>query len=113
MRILCRQNLQKIWFLYFRLSGRIDFTYLFDYSIQKMFLFYLLIAFIFVLSYNTSILIYLPGESGGRTFTLFEPVRKVVIIMYVTWNELFVFVAMLTGIITLVVEIHKNSRPVL
>lgn len=50
----------------------------------------------------------LTGVAGGRALTCSEPVRKGVIIMYVTWSELIAFVAMLTGVMALVMKIHKK-----
>ncbi|MGN0306214.1 MAG: hypothetical protein ACI4D2_08680 [Lachnospiraceae bacterium] len=50
----------------------------------------------------------LTGVAGGRASTCSEPVRKGVVLMYVTWSELIAFVAMLTGIIALIVQIHKK-----
>ncbi|MCI6812308.1 MAG: hypothetical protein MR922_07885 [Lachnospiraceae bacterium] len=50
----------------------------------------------------------LTGVAGGRALTCSEPVWKGVIIMYVTWSELIAFVAMLTGVIALVMKIHKK-----
>ena len=52
----------------------------------------------------------LTGVAGGRASTCSEPVRKEVVFMYVTWSELIGFVAMLTGVIALIVQIHKNSK---
>ena len=50
----------------------------------------------------------LTGVAGGRDSTCSEPVRKEVVLMYVTWSELIAFVAMLTGVIALIVQIHKK-----
>ena len=49
------------------------------------------------------------NRAAGRTALYpFRVLRKGVVLMYVTWSDLIAFVVMLTGIIALMMKIHKK-----
>ena len=57
--------------------------------------------------FRGQLIIYLSGQPVGRLYP-FRVLRKGVVLMYVTYSDLFTFVMMITGIIALIIQIHKK-----
>ena len=53
-------------------------------------------------------IIYSPRQPNRRLSIPFRVLRKGVVLMYVTYSDLFTFIIMITGIIALIVQIHKK-----
>ena len=62
---------------------------------------------IMIAIFSVDNIIYLPGQPVGRLYP-FRVLRKGVVLMYVTYSDLFTFVIMITGIISLIYQIHKK-----
>lgn len=58
-------------------------------------------------THRTLTIIYLPRQPVGRLYP-FQVLRKGVVLMYVTYSDLFAFVMMITGIVALIYQIHKK-----
>ena len=58
-------------------------------------------------THRTLTIIYLPRQPVGRLYP-FRVLRKGVVLMYVTFSDLFTFVIMITGIVALIYQIHKK-----
>ena len=54
-------------------------------------------------------IVYLPRQLGGRIHP-FRSLAKGVVLMYVTYNDLFTFVLMILAIITLVKNFYDNRK---
>nr|DAW95487.1 MAG TPA: hypothetical protein [Bacteriophage sp.] len=53
-------------------------------------------------------IIYSPRQPNRRLSIPFRVLRKGVVLMYMTYGDLFTFIIMITGIIALIVQIHKK-----
>ena len=60
-------------------------------------------------THRTLTIIYLPRQPVGRLYP-FRVLRKGVVLMYVTYSDLFTFVTMLVAVITLVITINKHNK---
>ena len=62
-----------------------------------------------ILSIRTLTIIYLPRQLGGRIHP-FRSLAKGVVLMYVTYDDLFTFVLMIVAIITLVKSFYDKRK---